>query len=509
MSTRYQLNIAALLVVGFSCIAASVQAEGLVNQQAGTTTETINRKEEVFRQDNGETIRKEPLRINPGDKRPADQYKVEIFGRPLTIGGAYELEPRYTEDRRLDPHRDDDIANVYQDLKLELFYQWSKSVSFFVQSDVYYDPDVYAETKVYDKELGAKLTQAWLFVHRLFDSGFSLQIGRQRIADKRQWWWNENLDAARLYFGEDDVFAEIMISKELGVKRTDRDFIEPLHNRVFRVQGDVFWKWTEKQNVSLFFLSQLDTSDTQQVGDVVLQDREDSRDGDLTWLGARAMGKIKFKGIGKFAYWLDSATVFGTENTLSFENIDDTFSRVDSRNYRQVWAWGLDAGLTWYSNWFLEPYFTLGYAQGSGDNDPSDGLDTNFRQTGIHNNKVKFSGSQRFRYYGELFRPELSNLKIMTAAVGIPLSEHSSIDLLYHHYAQTTPSNFLRNSRIRATPNGIESQLGDEVDLVISLDEWKHLQFQAAGSLFIAGDAFGEFAGNTSFQIALTAKYSF
>lgn len=509
MNNRHLLKITALLACALFCINTSVQAEAAIKQKAESTTETNGQKDEAFRQDNGETIKKEPLRINPGDKRPADQYKVDVFGHPLTIGGAYELEPRYTEDRRLDPRRDDDIANIYQNLKLELFYKWSQSLSFFVQSDFTYDPDVYAESKVYDKELGARVSQAWLFAHRLFDSGFSLQVGRQRMADKRQWWWNENLDAVRLYFGEDDLFAEVAVSKELGVKRTDRDFIEPLHNRVFRVQGDVFWQWTEKQNLSLFFLSQSDTSDTQQIGDVVLQDREDNRDGDLTWIGGRAMGKVKFKGIGKFAYWLDSAAVFGNENTLTFDGIDNKYSRVDSRNYKQVWGWGLDAGATWYSNWFLEPYFTVGYAQGSGDNDPSDGLDTNFRQTGIHNNKVKFSGSQRFRYYGELFRPELSNLKIMTAAVGIPLSEHSSIDLLYHHYAQTTPSNFLRDSRIRATPNGIESHLGDEVDLIVSLDEWKHLQLQAAGSLFIAGDAFGELSGNTSFQIAFTAKYSF
>ena len=336
MNNRHLLKITALLACALFCINTSVQAEAAIKQKAESTTETNGQKDEAFRQDNGETIKKEPLRINPGDKRPADQYKVDVFGHPLTIGGAYELEPRYTEDRRLDPRRDDDIANIYQNLKLELFYKWSQSLSFFVQSDFTYDPDVYAESKVYDKELGARVSQAWLFAHRLFDSGFSLQVGRQRMADKRQWWWNENLDAVRLYFGEDDLFAEVAVSKELGVKRTDRDFIEPLHNRVFRVQGDVFWQWTEKQNLSLFFLSQSDTSDTQQIGDVVLQDREDNRDGDLTWIGGRAMGKVKFKGIGKFAYWLDSAAVFGNENTLTFDGIDNKYSRVDSRNYKQV-----------------------------------------------------------------------------------------------------------------------------------------------------------------------------
>ena len=472
-------------------------------------TNGTKQADNAFRQDTTHEVVKEPIRINPGDKRPADQFKTDVFGHPLTIGGAYELNPRYTEDRRLDPGQDDDIANISQDLKLELFYQWSKSVSFFIQSDVFYNPDVYSENKTYDRELGVKLTQAWFFMHRILDSSFSLQVGRQRIADKRQWWWNEELDSAKVYFGENQFFGEFAVAKELGSKRTDQDFIDPLHNRVVRLLGDFLWQWDPKQNLSLFFLSQFDGSGTEAVGDTVLQDRTDSSDANLTWFGARAMGKVKVKTVGKFGYWLDSGLVFGKETTLNFDDLDDRLSRVEAKSEQDVLGWGLDAGLTWYSNLYLEPYLTLGYAHGSGDSNPSDGVNHDYRQTGIHNNKIKLSGSQRFRYYGELFRPELSNMKIFTAALGFPLSEFSSIDLLYHHYSQDKPSSIIRDSRIRANPNGKQSYLGDEVDLVVSLDEWKHLQVQLAGSLFMAGKAFGDLQDNTSFQLELTAKYSF
>ncbi|CAD6880018.1 Outer membrane protein AlgE [Methylomonas albis] len=173
----------------------------------------------------------------------------------MTIGGAYELEPRYVEDRRLDPRRDDDTADVYQDMKLELFYQWSKSLSFFVQSDVYYDPEVYTESGLDQYEAAIKLTQAWLLMHQILDSGFSLQLGRQRMADKRQWWWNDELDSARIYFGEDTLFAELAIAKELGSKQSDQDFIDAVSDRVVRLMGDVIWQWDPKQNLSLFFLS--------------------------------------------------------------------------------------------------------------------------------------------------------------------------------------------------------------------------------------------------------------
>lgn len=473
------------------------------------TTSNENRSDNAFRQDTNEVVRKEPLRINPGDKRPADQFKVDVFGHPLTIGGAYELEPRYVEDRRLDPQKDDDNANIYQDLKLELFYQWSKSLSFFVQSDAYYDPDVYSENGITQYGAGIKLTQAWFFIHEILDSDFSMQIGRQRMADKRQWWWNQELDAARIYFGKESLFAEISLARDFGSKRSDQDYIDPLNDRVTRFLGDVIWEWAPKQNISLLFLSQFDSSDNQAPGDLIQQNRKDSSDGDLTWIGARALGKFKVPHVGKIGYWLDSAFVFGNETTFEFDDVNDKLTQVKAQTQKNVLAWGMDAGLTLYSNLFLDPYFTVGYAYGSGDDNPNDGTSGNYRQTGIHNNKVKFSGSQRFRYYGELFRPELSNLQIGTAAIGVPLSELSSIDLLYHHYQQANVSEVIRDSRIRATPNGLQGNLGEEVDLVVSLDEWKHLQLQFAGSLFRAGEAFGRLEGNTSYQLDFTIKYSF
>ena len=495
-------------LVGGVLLSLSVLADttGVISDPS---TASATRNDNVFRQDSLDNVRKEPLKINPGDKRPKDQFKVDVFGHPLTIGGAYELEPRYVEDRRLDPSRDDDTANVYQDLKLELFYQWSKSLSFFVQSDVYYDPEVYTESGLDQYEAGIKLTQAWMFIHQILDSDFSLQLGRQRMADKRQWWWNDELDSARFYFGEDNLFAELAVAKELGSKQSDQDFIDPVSDRLVRLMGDVVWQWDPKQNLSLFFLNQFDNSDNQNLGDLVKSDRTDPRDGDLNWFGARAMGKFKIEHVGKIGYWLDSAYVFGDETTSTFSTVNSDFSRVRSQSQKHVEAWGMDAGITWYSNLFLEPYFTVGYAYGSGDNNPNDDTDTGYRQSGIHNNKIKLSGSQRFRYYGELFRPELANLNIMTAALGFPISEQSSIDVLYHHYEQATPSTVIRDSRIRATPNGRDGTLGDEVDVVVSLDEWKHLQVQFAGSLFLAGDAFGRLEGNNSFQLDLTFKYSF
>ncbi len=226
-------------------------------------------------------------------------------------------------------------------------------------------------------------------------------------------------------------------------------------------------------------------------------------------MGGRAFGKYKRKGVGKFTYWFDIAAVLGEETAINFEDADPGRLRVDSLEARDVRGWGLDVGLLWRTKLPFEPSIAMGYARGSADSNPDDGEDTAYRQSGLHRNRVKFEGEQRFRYYGELLRPELSNLEIWTFAVGVPLFESSSIDLLYHNYNQVRPASFLRDTKIDAEPTGLDSDLGEEVDLIVSLDESERYQTQFGAGLFISGDAFGPLSRETAATLFLKLRYSF
>jgi len=464
---------------------------------------------QTWQEDVGDTEKKAPVRVDPGERRPPDQFHTDVVGRPLTIGGRYELEPRYFRDRDLDPDQPGDTVNVSQDFQLEFYYPWSKSLSAFLQASAFYNPEIYEESGDRQEESYLELDQAWLFASRLFDSDVSLQLGRQRYSEKRQWWWNERLDALRLYFVRGQVLGEISVAEEFSSKRTDLGHTAPLHKDVLRVFGDLVWQWSEKQNLTLFFMSQFDHSGLERSGETVWHERRDKSDADLSWVGGRAMGKFKLATGYKFGYWLDAAMVTGRETLVDFDSVGSRMDRAGSRTTRSVLGWGMDAGLTWYTKLPLEPYFTVGYAYGSGDAHGGSGTDTGFRQTGVHDNKIKLGGSQRFRYYGELFRPELANLEIATAAIGFPLSEDSAVDLLFHHYRQPNPADSVRDGRIKADPTGISGDLGEEVDLVVSLDEWKHFQVQLTGAVFRAGDAYGELSGNTSAMIYAKIKYIF
>jgi len=132
-----------------------------------------------------------------------------------------------------------------------------------------------------------------------------------------------------------------------------------------------------------------------------------------------------------------------------------------------------------------------------------------FRQTGLQRDRARFLGVDRFRYYGDLLRPELSNLHIFTAALGSRVLRASSVELLYHFYRQATPAPFLRDAQVTADPAGKSSLVGHEWDVVLGLEEWKHVEVELIGALFRAGRAFGSLSGNLAGGVFLKLRYNF
>ena len=123
--------------------------------------------------------------------------------------------------------------------------------------------------------------------------------------------------------------------------------------------------------------------------------------------------------------------------------------REGSKKIRGI---GFDLGATYQFDLPLKPSVAVGYAFGTGTADPKGLVDKSFRQTGLQENEDRFHGVTSFKYYGELFDPELSNLMIFTGGIGIRPTRNSSIDLVYHYYiiASTRPRK--RFETRRSTP---------------------------------------------------------
>lgn len=442
-------------------------------------------------------------------RRPDDQFKFNLFGKPVTLGGEYDLNPGLRDNVDLDKNDPDASMRLDQELKLEAFYPVSRFTAVFLsfkgitESRFNVDSDDTDQTRV---ELARDET--WIFFDRLGGTGFGLQFGNQNVSETREWWWDKDMDSLRLYYNRGPLHFELTGGKQIGGEST-RKGINPIDKEVYRVLGLGSWMWGMKQRLEFYFLNQWDNSSQERVGGVVHRNNRDNFDEDMVWFGGRAIGEIGLDDYGSLNYWADFAGVHGDETVFTYDSINANQARVDSRNSNKVDGWAFDIGAFWTLPVKFEPTFTLSYARASGDNNPNDGHNSTFRQTGIQRNNWRFNGVNRFRIYGELLRPELSNLGIFTSAFGIRVLKNSSIEFVYHKYDQVAATANLRNANLNEDPNGFDRDIGQEVNVIANFREWKNLELGIEGAVFDPGKAFGNQASGLAYSIFLDVNYNF
>lgn len=442
------------------------------------------------------------------ERRPEEQFTVPIWNRPLTIGGELSNKTRFEGNMKLRRGGDDDDFRLEQELKLEFFYPFSDNMLLFFDAKARYEARFHTQSGRREVAKSLARGRSWLFWSNIADSRFSLQVGRQNFREDREWWWDRDLDAFRVHYDLPRFHAEVALAQELMPISTEDNGIDPKLNKVFRLLGHSAWLWAEKQRLDGFFLYNLDHSKTHRVGSTVRPDREDESDANLVWIGGRASGEHSLARWGSLDYHVQGGWVGGTERLLKFDDNSDGKNSVTSRRKHRVSGWGFDSALTWEMPLPWRPTLTLGYAFGSGDR-KSGRTDTAFRQTGLQDNQGKYNGVKRFRYYGDLLRPELSNLHIWTADLGFRFWRSSSFDLVYHHYQQVHAASSLRDVRLDIDPQGKRRGIGQEWDLVLALREWEHLDVILTGSVFRAGSAFGARSGNLASGAMLELNYNF
>jgi hypothetical protein len=444
------------------------------------------------------------------ERRPDDQFQTLLFNRPLTIGGKYEVSPEHRANYDLDSDDERDLTRIYQDFRLEMLYEYGPALAVFFEPQLLYRWDRRSGQEN-ESEFEVRRGQSWIYYSLWADAGLALQIGRQNLKERRSWWWDVDLDAARLHFRRPTVVAELGIAKEVFPVSLDDlgDDVPPEQEDVTRGFARWDWQWAGRQHLEFFWLSERDRSGSYQDNDVIGEEREDARDAELDWLGARAIGRWKKKPLGTFFYWADIASVRGTEVLTEFSELGNGLIEANETRQVDIRGWAVDTGLTLRPRKNRQLSFTASYAVGSGDDDPDSLRDRSFRQTGLNSNKDNHRGVTRFRYYGELLRPELSNLRVLTFAIGRRFLSASSLDLVYHNYRQVYADTFLRSARIDAPLTGENKDVGDEIDLVIGVEEWRHWELKFIGSVFLAGDAYGPSAQERAYRADMQLKYIF
>lgn len=352
----------------------------------------------------------------------------------------------------------------------------------------------------------AEWRQSWIGFDNLFGRApLSLRAGRQRIAEPYSLWWNRDYDAARVLYESTLLNGFLGVGQNLASYRTTRDDFEEDNEDILRVMAEASWQWKYQQFFETRLMYQDDYSGLEETGNLVDADDFDPEDFDLFWAGVRFKGS-EFNPLSKqndFGYKLDLLGVAGEVETISTAGTGNPdFRSVTGQDDRDVLGWAFDGRFTVPLQMICEPRMIFGYAYGSGDDDPADNTDNMFHQTGLDSNYSRpATAATSLHNYGSVLRPDLSNLHVISAGLGLPVFDASDLTFFYHHYRLDEDATSLETSGVDAALNGTDKDVGDALDIMMNVnltDEFgletgriRKVDFRTSLGMFQAGDAFG------------------
>lgn len=444
----------------------------------------------------------------PDERRTSNPLTVYMFGRPIELGVSYEssFEQRRDFDINATEQRDRDVLD--HELKLDARMRLNDSTTLFAQVVGLADRRKARRNGSVQSTRSAERGQLWWLTERLGGQPLAVQAGRLPLIERRSWWWDDDLDAMRLIYTPGPWRVETGLARELAGVSTATRGVDPTLKGITRWFGNTSLRWAPRHAVEAFWLLANDSSGAPEPGARFVDGREDSSDARLRWLGLRASGETRFASNHRWTYRADAAMLRGREARTSFDTAPDESLSARSTRMRRVGGHAWDVGTQWVLPGDWRPTFSLGLAQGSGG-ERSASRDRNFRQTGLQENKGRVAGVKRVRYYGALLDPELSNLRITSAGMGVRLLENSSIELLAHQYRQRQASTRLAGSRLSEDPLGVNPSIGREVDLYVAVREWRNVELTLSLSRFQPGAAFADDRRKAAHAVELGVALNF
>ena len=301
--------------------------------------------------------------------------------------------------------------------------------------------------------------QAWIKFKGL--GPLELTVGRRNFEDDRHWLYDTSLDIVAVKFKHANFNAELSYGRKDLVNLDLTKAVKP----------------TRTDN-AMAYLEYRGIEDIKLAGYAIRRDDRTGQEGKPLLLGLRAYGMPT----DRFNFWSELA-----------------FQRGKDEDKKDMGGHAIDAGATYrFPDLPLHPSVTLGYASASGDANPKDNKNTEFRQTGLQSNEFKMGGVSKFKYYGEVLDPELSNLQILTVGLGIRPTTTIHAELVYHKYRAKEFTDELRNwgltARMNQDPGRPPSKdVGHALDIVLgfrNLFGVRRLGLDLRAGLFFPGKAF-------------------
>jgi hypothetical protein len=457
---------------------------------------------------------RERLTEREDKRRPERSWTTQLGGRPLVISGELEMVPEWIRRRVIGPDVDAGPGNwdpvpqrdrlrLETGVEVEAFYSFGPELSLFGQLRLTSDRDLFNEVADEVSDLFLEPGEIWLNTQDVANTDLSFEIGRLDFEDGRRWWWDDELEAVRLAWEGEELEASLAFARRLLPERSDRSWIDPEEDRVSRLLGHVAWELADNHALEFFGIHHDDRSSTERVGEIVRDEREDGSDARLRWLGARAMGAFDLRPAAIAGYWIDLAALRGRERSVEYDDAAaPRRSEVLGVSHRGVRGSAFDAGTSLeLASLAGAPRIFAGHSRATRD----------FRQPGIESNEAGFGGVERFRHYGMLLDPDLRDLGVVTLGAGLALLRASSLDLVYHRYRlRSLHARFIPDIELEGELEPGDRELGQEVDLVLALEEWERFEFELGLAAFRAGHAFDRRSrGETSLGAFVAGRLAF
>lgn len=374
-----------------------------------------------------------------------EQHPDPIRVGNVYLGGRVTFEHERTRNRDLDEEKPDAGDWLRPGVELEVsaplgeFSEAYAKLNYVRPTHIGNDPSARSVSDF-------SVREAFLYVGNLLHPSLGLQVGRQRFRDRREWLYDDELDAVRLHFGRSNLKLEAAAAKGLvGPTGSRSDQYYFLANSQYRLPG--------RRYIGAYVMKRNDLT---------------PRDEDPVWYGLNSRGRLR----ANLDYWLELSRMMGR------------------RERRLLRGYAYDAGISQRFPVKLLPTLSAGYAFASGDRNLDDGVDGNFRQTGLQDNSYRYNGLKRYRYYGVLTEPELYNLKILTVDLGVRGFESWSLNVSFHDYRQAVVSKRLGDIEFTLRPQGKDPRLGKEIDAVLAIRKFRNIDLNFYGGLFFPGPAF-------------------
>ena len=325
-----------------------------------------------------------------------------------------------------------------------------------------------------------------------------LSIGRVEFLSIGEWWlwWDEDLDAIKLESSYGDFEALVGVAQEQARENTDQDFIDPEVDELQRVLASLSWEIADSQSLHFFYLDQQDDSSSFIDGETIDTDKQDEEDADLSWAGISYLGEFENDTMGELEIELHYSRVSGNETVYEFEEMPGGTSDVDgdpvkSRVRGSAQGFLINWSPAQADDWSL----IVGRAQGERE----------YRQNGLQGDSEVF---------GELLQPELANLVVNTIGIEYEINEYAEIGLQAFEYEQESAIDELRDATIDFELNGTSKDIGEEIDLVLTVEAFDGMELRLIVAEFKAGKAYDiepgrNYEGETSQFWKLELEYEF